>query len=169
MTDKTTCDLRTLIEASSELAEERMAADGEVTPVWRAFDADGRFYIIPSPPLDDKDAMMAVMRRIFAKLKIVRVVFTNEAWYVAAQGTDFAKLEAWLATHDDSIEDYPDRREIVMFHGEDADGLTLDGMRTIIRSGGGKPTLGPLEIHQLSNGEGRMIGMLPRPEGSTTQ
>lgn len=153
--------LHEMIYVASKYAEGAMAAFGRVGAKWHVQTRDGEDYLLDPPPVGGKIFIAAWMKMVFEEIGAVRVVYTDEAWYIdgikTRRGID--EVNAWLVEHD-SLRDYPGRVEAVIFNAEDDDGRMLCGRQKIIRSGD-KPTLGPLEVDAPVESEGRFVGMLP--------
>lgn len=151
-------DLRALIDYASGFAEKRFAKTGVVYPLWHAVKSNGESFVMPAPA-GGKDLGVAIIRAAFEIEDVVRYVFMDEAWTldqpVARAEIDFMQRHGVRA--------HPDRVEIVMFSGEDAEsGRMLMSKRRIIRPANGKPRLGPLEeLPTGGHSEGRMVGLLP--------
>jgi hypothetical protein len=114
-----------------------------------------------------------MMRALFTIMPVKRYLFVDEAWIIerSAHGED-ADLAKYLAEHDGSISQHPDRKEIVMFCGEDAEFGTLMARRVIVRPANGRAFLAPLAFADkegCNHFEGRMVGLLPRKSGAGLQ
>jgi Exo-beta-1,3-glucanase len=154
MTEK----LRDLLKLASMGAERVFAAKGELLPMWHAETADGVSMLVPAPPTDNKDLAVRLIKALFEERHVVRFVFFDEAWTL--RSTDRAVVDK-AVDHGD-LSTHPDRVEVVVFVAEDAEGGALGGRRLIHRAPGKKATLGPLEIHEYLEAEGRLIGLLPQ-------
>jgi hypothetical protein len=86
-----------------------------------------------------------------------------------AEGTTAEAMAHARTAFADGLSDHPDRIEIVAFQAESLDCRTVTGHRRIIREKHRVPRLGPLEIVDTTQSEGRMVAMLPRPKGRALQ
>jgi|SRR5215475_6947271 len=153
-------ELRKEIENASVWADAVFADVGEILPMWHAVGADGTCHIIPQVE-PNKDFMAQALRAFCEDQKIVRLLFISEAWTSISSTPESAKrAEDWIAAHN-TLETYPERDEMLIFQGEDENGM-IGAARKIIRVEGKKPTLGPLEWHEADGYSGRYTGLLPR-------
>jgi hypothetical protein len=129
---------------------------GIIHPMWHVVMASGAMQVLPSPPTDDKDEIVFLLRTVFEERNVVRYVFIDEAWQVETAESD---IEAVLQR---GLEGHPDRVEVVMYSAEDNTGH-VTARRVITRSKGGKPRLGPLEFEESKLCAGRFVGLLPLP------
>jgi hypothetical protein len=158
-----------MIDYASSFAEKLFAAKGEIRPRYHAVTANEEVLVVPAPSRD-KDTGVAMVRALFIDRHVVRYVFLDEAWMlgrteVAIDDDEMARIMR------DGLTNHPNRIEVVMFSGEDAECGMAMARRLIVRPENGKPYLGPFEwtlplrpgrnIHHL---EGRMVGLLP-PRG----
>lgn len=155
--------LREEIEIASKHVEKIFAEQGELIPMWDVFTADGKRGIIGTPFSGEasKEAITYALRQMFEEFGVVRYVFVTEAWTLR-QGLSEAETRKALKA---SLENHPDRREIIQLTGEDTESGQILAFREIIRNADGSATLGPLEWMLQGAGvwlEGRMIGLLPR-------
>lgn len=152
--------LREMITSASQTCEETFAEEHEIKPMFHAFTADGN-YIVLSPPFEDKDLDMAMIREMFKIQDVVRYVFMVEAWTLSRT----LSIDEAEETGKRSICDHPERVEIVMIQAEDHEAGEIGAIRPIIRPVNTDPYLGPLEIvMEPGKGEirkGRMVGLLP--------
>lgn len=147
--------LREMITSASQTCEETFAEEHEIRPMFHAFTADGN-YLVLSPPFEDKDHEIMMVREMFKMQDVVRYVFMVEAWTLSRP------LSAKEIETTDSIHDHPERVEIVMIQAEDYEAGEIHARRPIIRPANAKPYLGPLEIiGRLERAHGRMVGLLP--------
>lgn len=156
-------DLRKMIDSASDVCSEMFAQNGEIGPMWHAVTRTGENFLTPHPRTVDKNTAAAMMRALFELRDVVRCLFISEAWIGESHDeTGIKKLNAWVDEYG-SLEDYPDRVEVVAFMAEDIETGQLTARRRIER-GGGKLKLGPLEVDDLIGYEssGRIVGMLPR-------
>jgi hypothetical protein len=161
--------LRQFIEAASFGAEKIFRKQGVITPMWHCVKADGSEFVMNAPD-GSKDVSAAIARAYFELNGVVRCMFIDEAWIVEADG-DLASDEL-LAIYrsQGSIADHPKRQEVVAFIAEDQSGGTLQARRPIIRPRHGKPRLGPLHFDDdITQSEGRLVGMLRAPPGTKVQ
>ena len=156
-------ELRWIIGHASDAMAQWFAKNGEIGPMWHAIKADGDHFVVPIPAyMTDKDVMAATISVLFKIQDVRTYCFVDEAWTAeAVDGEARDKLIAYLKTNE-SLEDYPDRVEIVVFQGEDHEAGMLCAQRKIIRPAIGPPRLGPLEYFDIKSSEGRFVGMLPR-------
>jgi hypothetical protein len=157
-------ELRHIIELASEQMARWFAMKGAVGPMWHAVKRNGDHFIVPIPEymMRDKDLVAETMRALFETSNVCTCVFVDEAWTAeVADGEAKDKLFAYLKTNG-SLKDYPDRIEVVVFQGEDAEAGVLCALRKIIRPAVGPAHLGPLEFQDTKSSEGRFVGMLPQ-------
>jgi hypothetical protein len=158
--------LRAMLAYASDFCERRFAEHGEIVPMWHAVTASGENIIQPRPPLD-KDTAVAMIRALFEIRNVVRYVFFDEAWtLLKLVGPDeMARIDR------DGLAIHPERVEVVVFQGEDAEWGQITAQRKIIRPAAGKPYLAPLELLEdlahlppdrgAIQSSGRMVGLLP--------
>ena len=152
-------DLRKQVERLSRAAERNFDKHGQLTPVWFAVTATGEVFTLDKM-LPDKDVQAQLVRMIFQEKDVVSYVFIDEAWVVNASAAEADSVTNLAATV--GLEFHPDRREVVVFHAEDAVN-SLSYHRDIIRPPGARAYLGPLILHDdISQSEGRFVGLLPR-------
>jgi len=157
-------ELKKEIESASAWADAVFAEAGEILPMWAAVTAKDEHFIVPST-FPDKDVAASVLRDFFKEKDVVRYLFITEAWTCTTDDQEVAKRAmAWMRAGN-TLEDFPDRKEILAFTGEDESGW-MSAHREIIR-GEGKPTLGPLQWIDSDMTEGRFVGMLPRRQETT--
>jgi hypothetical protein len=138
--------LREMIDTASGFVDEMMKEEGHVEATWHAVREDGTPLFIPGPPIKDKDDLALVMRSLFKMQRVVRYVFWDEAWMVEGRSQP-GESGAEIIKRVGPASEHPERIEIVLITGEDADsGVSLSGKRVIIRPPGGKPHLGPLVV-----------------------
>ena len=152
--------LRQMLDLASPLMERRFAAHGQIYPMWHVVDGSGNHHI-QTDVAPDKDTAAILMRAYFMLVRARRYLFIDEAW-MAAVGLDEAeKVQRYAALG--KLSEFPDRRECVMFSGEDINGDTIMAHRYILRPEHGKARLAPLEIDDnLKRGAsfGRFVNML---------
>jgi hypothetical protein len=166
VTEIVTEPLREFIEAASKGVELFFAKSGRVLPFYHFVSPIVGEVAMPAPPLD-KDAAVAVMREILAQTKATRVLFVDEAWTVVRHGT---RDQLDKIKDEPPPREQPDRREVVVFSGEDADEGELMAYRDIVREDGKPPRLGPLVVRERAvYSVGRMVGLLPRPDNVKVQ
>lgn len=157
-------ELRMMIESASEWAENLFRRQDAIGPMWHMIRANGEHIVMPGPDTD-KDTAATIIRSFCELFDVIRCLFIDEAWIAMGLGKsreENERIMAWVNEHG-SLQDYPGRDEVVVFQGEDADGLMVSAHRRIIR-GHGRPKLGPLEYVDMTGiqSEGRLVGMLPR-------
>jgi hypothetical protein len=139
-----------LIELASGLTDKLFDANGEMRPVYMV-ETDDALNLVPPPPHLNKDAGLRLIKLLMKEMGATAYVFVDEAWVV--EGADNIDLSIPAAEH-------PRRKEQIIFIAE-TDTETALGHRDIIRPViGGKPTLGPLKIEELTQLTGRMTGLL---------
>jgi hypothetical protein len=158
--------LRAMLAYASHFCEREFARNGVVYPMWHATTSKGET-IIETPASPDKDASVALIRALFEIRDVVRYVFFDEAWTLlkCVQPDEMVRIDR------DGLRNHPERVEVVMFQGEDAEwGGQISAHRLIHRPASGKPYLGPFvtldELAHLPHGavvqsEGRLVGLLP--------
>jgi hypothetical protein len=130
--------LRAMIERASVGAERMFLAEGSLAPIWLAWKADGKSFLVPQL-VDDWDQSLGLIRALFEIEQIVSYVSVAEAWMTAGHEI-----------------------EIISFVAEDQQLGLLRAWRAIRRDAAGKPSLGPLEFAEGAwQTEGRMVGLLP--------
>ena len=122
--------------------------------------AGDKVFIIPSLHPDKANAV-ALVKVLFAKHKVDRYVFMDEAWILEAHDR-IPSREEMQRIQREGLEHHPDRREILMFSAEDRRGNRLMAHRFILRPERGKAKLSPLKVIDWTEGEtkGRMVGLL---------
>jgi hypothetical protein len=154
--------LRDFVTAIDEAVAPIFDAEGVIHPMWHVVTASGAHQVVPSPPTDDKDEMVFLLRAFFEARDVIRYVFIDEAWQVEATGPDIDNvLRRGVAQH-------PDRVEVLMYSAEDDSGH-VTARRVITRSKRGKPRLGPLQFEESKICAGRFVGLLPLPPRGTMQ
>ena len=150
--------LREMVDFASPLIADRFARHGMIYPMWHIVRGDGN-HEIKTDVGPDKDTAAILMRAYFYLVKARRYLFIDEAW-MAAVGMDQAdKVQRYASLG--RLSEFPDRREAVMFSGEDINGDSIMGVRYILRPEHGKPTLAPLEIQDRPGvSYGRFVHML---------
>jgi hypothetical protein len=157
--------LRELLAFTSGQCDKIFARNGVIYPMWHAVTSTGESFI-ETPPFDDKDLAVAMIRALFDLKDVVRYVFVDEAWTL----NRMIRPEEDENIRREGIANHPDRVEVVMIQGEDRDCGQIMLHRDVIRPAKGKPYLGPLQsLDDLSfmpqgasvQSEGRMVGLLP--------
>ena len=147
--------LRDLIEWAANNIEKRFKNTGRVLPMWHAETATETLIIAAT--FEHKNATTAALTELFRDERVLRYLFIDEAWVVKQpDGIAPADLKR-MRQH--GLSDHPDRQEIVMIQGEDANGTTTATL-PIIRPAKGKARLGPLVIDTFDAMESRFGGML---------
>jgi hypothetical protein len=158
---RATATLRALIENASLNVGAEFDRRGCTYATWRAIRRDGSDLLLRPPPNMDKDDVAGIIRAVFAEEDVLRYVFFDEAWTAICATEEEAEQTAASG----GAASHPNRCEVVMFSGEDADtGMFLAAHREIMRPPVGKPFLGPLTWidDSFSGTGGRLVGMLPR-------
>lgn len=153
---------RQYIDRISDAAEQVFKTVGRLTPCLFFINGDGQYVMVPAPSRD-KDLSSAMFRALLELSGATRCVFCDEAWGVRSDNEKEARAIDSYARHN-SLGIIPDREEVVIFMCEDAREGTIMARRPIIRPAKGKARLGPLEIQNTRLMEGRLVGMLPKPE-----
>jgi hypothetical protein len=148
--------LREFVTAIDKAVIPLFDAEGEIFPMWHVVTASGAHQVVPSPPTEDKDEMVFLLRTFFEARHVVRYVFIDEAWQVEATESD---IEAVLQR---GLEGHPDRVEVLMYSAEDDTGH-VTARRVITRPKRGKARLGPLQFEESKWCTGRFVGLLPLP------
>lgn len=157
--------LHELVETAAAAAEKQFLAQGHFSPIWHMVTADGE-HLFSGPISRDKDTQVAMIKALMIIKNVVRYVFIDEAWILEHKGgIDQAELNR---AYENGIANHPDRKEILMFTGEDQNLGMVMARCDIIRKGGRKVRLGPLVIDKFDGMEGRMVGLLPMA-GATRQ
>lgn len=156
---------RQYIERISNAAEHTFDKFGMLTAVLFFVDGDGNFVMLPAISAS-KDISNAMWRAAMELAGATRCVFCDEAWSVRSQSEKEARALSDYS-RGNSLENIPDCEEVVIFMCEDQHEGTIMARRVIIRPAKGKPRLGPLEFHDMGMMEGRLVGMLPKPERTT--
>lgn len=156
-----TRELESMMKAASAGAERLFEKNGCMGPMYYAVRRNGEAFAF-SPP-GTKNKSIAIVREIFERLDVVRYTFVDEAWFLETQidpsSAERAKIDR------EGIADNSDSVEVVLIMGEDAEGQRI-AMRRIVRPDGKPPYLEPMEFEDMSQSEGRMTGLLPRPKGT---
>jgi hypothetical protein len=158
--------LRELIAFASGQCDKLFAREGIIYPMWHAITSTGET-LIETPPFDNKDLAVAMIRALFDLRDVVRYVFVDEAWTLSRMLQPNEEEKAYR----EGLANHPDRIEIVMISGEDHECGQLMVHRNIIRPAKGKPYLCPLQSlddlpfippgAHATQSEGRMVGLLP--------
>ena len=125
---------------------------GGIDPVFH-FEGDHGFTSMLCPgeyTPEVKDAASFVIRRILQTDNAKWVMMVSEAWFVNSK----EEIEG-------SLEFYPGRLEVIYYRLEDEDILGLEARQEIHRPDGQQPYLGPLNIYECKNSDGRFVGLLP--------
>jgi hypothetical protein len=143
------------------------ATKGNVSATFLCTDANGKTTVLwPSFTDETKNEALAIIRAYMELNGIVRYLCISECWSdIPENETEAAQLSEWLEQHDGNIVGYPNRKDLVMFYGED-ETCTSFATRSIIRKPGRKPRLGPLKFLD-GLPEGRMTGMIGRRNPTT--
>jgi len=150
----------------SNAAEKTFRQHGKLVPCLFFVDRKGDYVMVPAPS-QNKDISNSVFRAALELEGATRCVFCDEAWGVKSDTETEARAVSDYA-RDNSLGNIPGREEVVIFMCEDAREGTKFMRRAIIRPANGKPHLGPLEDFELGTMEGRLVGMLPKPETERT-
>jgi hypothetical protein len=162
--------LRALIDNASMFAEQVIAARGEVAPIWHMITSDGEEMIELTPPVHDKDTAIGLIRALMAMANVVRYIHLCEAWMLDDRKNRRYSDAEIRKIAEEGLSEHPDRMEVVIFQAEDHEAGMISGHRRIIRNKGDHPRLGPLELlPRGTESEGRFVGLLPKPKGSTLQ
>jgi transcriptional regulator with XRE-family HTH domain len=156
--------LQEFVTGCSEAAANVFQLRGHISPMWHCVTRAGEHMITPSPS-DNKDTAVALLRAAFELHDVVRYVFIDEAWQVNVTGRlgeDAEALSARGRKLGGTLQDHPERVEVLLLAGEDETAGMCTARRVIIRPPHGKAYLGPLEIDTPGFSEGRMIGLLPQ-------
>lgn len=151
-----------LIAVASGFAESEFNERGEVFPVWLAFNDTNEFIITPGG--GGKDDVTDALRTFFAVKHVTSYVFFDESWYLDGHADQISDEEMQRAYAEGDLAHHPKRREGVMFCAEDRNGQVM-GRRAIVRKVNSKARLGPLDLFEGGEMEGRMTGLLPVPDG----
>jgi hypothetical protein len=157
--------LRDMIAFASVQCDRIFATTGVLHPLWHAVTSSGET-LIETPPFNDKDMAVAMIRALFDLKDVVRYVFVDEAWTLLkmVQPDEMKVIER------EGLSKHPERVEIVMIQGEDSEYGQIVTHREIIRPAKGKAYLGPIQTlddmpHVPPGGtvqsQGRMVGLLP--------
>jgi hypothetical protein len=126
--------LRELIERASSAANANLHRGRKPCPLGFAVRANGSKFAFEPENIEDKDAVVALIRTVFLQQNVVCYVLTLGA---VSEG-----------------------KQYVLFSAEDESGPMMVGQRQIITQPA--PHLGPLEIIESNFAEGRFVGLLPR-------
>jgi hypothetical protein len=146
--------LADLIELASDFVEKTFNKYGRFEPMYHAVTADCLCMIVPFPPINDRNEGLKLVRSLFLEKDVVAYVFTDEAWLVKSNEEPVG-----------SLDQHPDRCEVIMLSAESEHEATIFGYRNIIRPKNGRPYLGPLELdtpRDVKAEYGDIIGMLAR-------
>lgn len=155
-------ELRKMIELASKQCEKIFRITEEIAPMYHAIKRDGDALFFEAPG-GSKDESVAMVRAAFELHDVVRYILINEAWVVEFTKLPSAtELERWDQL---GLSGHPDRREVLLFHGEDEASGEMRAQRYILRPEHGRATLTPLEFIDDTGGvsEGRLVGLLPHP------
>jgi hypothetical protein len=166
-----TSPLRLMLDEASEWSVQQFAKTGEILPMWLVVHGNGEVAVRPGQ-LEHKDTEAVLMRAYFLLVRARRYLFVDEAWIGHAAADDqaeFERLQRYASLG--RLEDHPDRREAVMYAGEDMNGESVLAHRYILRPEHGKAKLAPLDImHEgkrpLEDSYGRFVNMLPQQRES---
>lgn len=155
MSDK----LKALFNDAEKMAVDLFMKYGQVGPTYLFVDREGNHGVVPMPPPPlSKGQAIALVRALFELKGATMMAFFDEAWGLTTTIDE-------EAPGDLSVNQDPRRREVIHFSAEELDGGFYVGERPIIREPGKRPRPGPLEVHEFTHSEGRMVGMLPQPKG----
>jgi hypothetical protein len=156
MTFKT--ELQELFAHAATTAAEMFKDTGEVLPMWHVVDANDENLLISTPwqDGDEKRLIVGQLRRMFHEKHVKRFVFMCEAWTARGTGEQTMKAMEYIGR----MEEYPDRREVLMINAEDKNGEEIAGMFYILRPEHGKPTLSELHMDKSTHSAGLMRGLL---------
>jgi len=151
-----------LIRVISEAASKLFLQAGSI-PMLMHFPAphSDQVLVVPLPTTDgaSKDLAAGFMRYALAEADAEWVVCVTEAWVLKVVTADAA--QAIKDAADGGIADHPQREEILHLQMETTTLGCISAVREIHRDAAGKPSLGPLVIHDMDSYEGRFIGLLP--------
>ena len=130
-------DLKSLIEHAAQFAAMVFRDKGSVAPMWICEQANGERFVVGSPWSSDneKDLAVEALRVLFQQQQVVRYVNMVEAWTVERVGK--------VPPERPSL--HPDRREIIAFMAESAEGESEMAVFYILRPEHGPATLSPLQ------------------------
>jgi hypothetical protein len=166
--------LDALIRRVSRMAEQMFDKQGEIDPIWLVESANGEQRVIVSPITAPsglagaayKDALSEKMREIFAEHDVARYARAMECWIAPLGGNTDEQVAQRYAALGYSLENHPQRREIVLLEADDASEF-LQAKRAIIRPPHGRPYLDKLgEIVRPPKVSGRFIALLPSEQGA---
>jgi hypothetical protein len=161
-----------LIAIISKQAETIFRQCGAVGPAYYCWQGDDKLMLARPPPVADKSLGIAMVKMMMMTAGITRYVFVDEAWMLCETAAKPPKdmLAEANKRWPKGLKHAAGRLEVVVFVAEDQSGLAM-ARRIIQRPPGKKARLGPLEIMSESGGsfEGRMVGLLPRPQGKPMQ
>ena len=166
--------LDALLRRVSRIAEQRFNRDCEIDPIWLVESANGEQRVIVSPitaPSGSaaaayKDALGEKMREIFAEHDVARYARAMECWVAPLGGNTDEQVARRYAALAYSLENHPQRREIVLLEANDASEF-LQAKRAIIRPPHGRAYLDKLgEIVRPPKVSGRFLALLPGEQGA---
>jgi hypothetical protein len=167
--------LEALLRRCARMAEQVFNDAGEIDPMWLIETASGEQRLIVTPIVvpdalaahEYKDQLNAGMRETFREMDVVRYARAMDCWLSRGLGLEPGRLtpeqaELRYAALGYSLENAPDREEIILIEAEDEKEF-LSAIRVIIRPSHGKPYLGKLGPIERPNASGRFLGLLPGP------
>lgn len=143
--------LDAFLRRMSRIAEQQFNRVGEIDPIWLVESANGEQRVIVSPITAPsglagaayKDALGEKMREIFAEHDVARYARAMECWIAPLGGNTDEQVAQRYAALGYSLENHPQRREIVLLEADDASEF-LQAKRAIIRPPHGRPYLDAL-------------------------
>jgi hypothetical protein len=147
--------LEAMMRTISLIAERKLDELGGFDPFWLADTFEGGLVIfetanVPLNTREEKDFLIAQVRKVFRIKHVHRFVSAVEAWGSATVSAGQRPSEA------------PDRMEVVYIHGEDGF-KRLGAVRYIVRADDSKPHLTALDeiVDEAAYGRGRFTDLLP--------
>jgi len=151
----TVTTLEDMMRTTSLMVEREFEQVGGLDPFWLVDGSEGLVVIEPNYHLTvtGEDYLITALRELFRIQYVHRFVCAMEAW-----GTRTGAQQPSEA---------PDRRDVVLIHGEDGTRM-LNAVRDIVRADDGKPHLTALKINEsAAHGGGPFTDLLPkRSDGS---
>lgn len=129
--------LQEVVDGLSQLAEKVFNEDGAVHMIW-ILETEPHMLGIAGPYPEDKNELVEGLKYAIEQTNAQAIFMMCEAWTVQV-----GQHELDLPGPPPS--ERPDRIEVVVIQGENAEG-TIMARRPIIRPKDGKPSLGPVEI-----------------------
>ena len=147
--------LHAMIEHLAKSMRVAFAASGQVYPMYHYITDQGQHKIFTVPMLPDKDFVAALVRQVLAEDHAVKVLSVYEVW--SFDPVDKADAYKWIGR----ISEHPDRFEMIYIIAESLTEPSLCGSIRINRNPDGSGILGPLQIIESNQAEGRFVGLLP--------